>query len=106
MINLPKRFFQTVNKTFVKEALLLKNSVIIDVREPEETRDGYIPTASLIPLFKLTEEDYFPCPDKTKEIIVYCRSGKRSTIASLDLDKKGFLNVKNYQGSWLDWVAE
>ncbi|KAF8761821.1 Endoplasmic reticulum protein [Rhizoctonia solani] len=45
----------------------------------------------------------FKKPTQNQEIIVYCRSGKRSATAADIAHKYGFSNVKNYSGSWLDW---
>ncbi|GAB6090480.1 sulfurtransferase [Spirochaeta dissipatitropha] len=38
-----------------------------------------------------------------KHVIVYCRSGSRSTHTFFTLKMLGFTNVRNYAGSWLEW---
>ncbi|KZO99726.1 Rhodanese-like protein, partial [Calocera viscosa TUFC12733] len=43
--------------------------------------------------------------EKGKEIIFFCRSGKRSLTACDLAVKAGWKGVKNYDGSWLDWTA-
>ncbi|MEW9122801.1 MAG: sulfurtransferase [Thermotaleaceae bacterium] len=40
-------------------------------------------------------------PDKT--IIPYCQSGVRSSLAYTALKMLGYENVKNYDGSWIEW---
>ena len=45
----------------------------------------------------------FPKPTYDQKIIFYCRSGKRSASACELANEKGWANVRNYQGSWLDW---
>jgi rhodanese-related sulfurtransferase len=40
---------------------------------------------------------------KEEEVIVYCRSGKRSVIACLTLDQMGFVNTANVVGGILEW---
>jgi 3-mercaptopyruvate sulfurtransferase SseA len=41
-------------------------------------------------------------PDQN--LIFFCRSGKRSATAAEAAGKNGYNNVRNYQGSWLDWT--
>ena len=51
-------------------------AVIVDVREPYELREGYIPGAVHIPLRSLSPR--MKELDPSKEIVVVCRSGNRS----------------------------
>lgn len=48
----------------------------------------------------------FNRPAFDDKIIVHCRSGKRSAQAQELMAKRGWWNVRNYEGSWLDWVAQ
>lgn len=48
----------------------------------------------------------FPRPSFSDKVIVYCRSGKRSQQALEEAQKRGWWNVRNYTGSWLDWNAQ
>ncbi|KAI9610736.1 hypothetical protein KEM48_004765 [Puccinia striiformis f. sp. tritici PST-130] len=87
----------------------------IDVREESEVIQGNIPSSVNIPISKfeklieLHPDEFikilgFPKPDKDQKIIFYCRSGARSAMA-LEISKlKGFKNLRNYKGSWLDWI--
>ena len=60
-----------------------------------------------------TEKDYIiidarteaELPDKEALILVYCRSGRRSKIASEELVKLGYTNVKEF-GGIIDWPYE
>lgn len=45
----------------------------------------------------------FPKPLPSQNIIFFCRSGKRSATASEWAAERGYENVRNYSGSWLDW---
>ncbi len=80
---------------------------IIDVREPDEVAESRIEGSTHIPLgeimsFQLGElEDL----DKDTELIMQCRSGKRSLQAGMMLETMGFTNVKNMEGGILDWQA-
>lgn len=43
---------------------------------------------------------------KTKEIIVYCRSGARSANAKKFLSNNGFENVRNLTGGMMHWISK
>jgi rhodanese-related sulfurtransferase len=45
----------------------------------------------------------FTKPMPNQNIVFFCRSGKRSASAAEQAGKNGYGNVRNYQGSWLDW---
>ncbi|MFD0048186.1 rhodanese-like domain-containing protein [Actinomycetes bacterium NPDC127524] len=76
---------------------------IIDVRETSEVAEGKIPSAINIPLglveFRLQDLD------KSKEYIVVCRSGGRSSKAGALLENRGF-QVVNMDGGMLAWEGE
>jgi len=76
---------------------------LIDVREPYESQLGRLPTARLIPLGQLPGA--LSTLDSTREIVVYCRSGKRSADATLQLRAAGFRAV-NLAGGILRWSDE
>src|SRR5476651_1574346 len=44
--------------------------------------------------------------DKTKPVVVMCRSGKRSAVAIMQLEKQGFTNLYNLQGGITAWAQE
>lgn len=77
--------------------------VIIDVRTEEEFKQGYIPTATLLPLDMILNAQFKDLP-KDKLICLYCRSGMRSGIAKKVLKKAGY-QVKNI-GGILSWKQE
>jgi sulfur-carrier protein adenylyltransferase/sulfurtransferase len=76
---------------------------LIDVREPYEWQIGRIEGARLIPLGTLTDE--LTSLDASKEVVVYCRSGKRSADAVRQLSAAGF-NATNVTGGILRWSDE
>ncbi len=76
---------------------------MIDVREPFEYAEGHVPTAINIPLATL--KDNLSNIDKSKKIVLICRSGVRSLdaagqLADLDYD------VYNMLGGFLDWTFD
>ncbi|KAF4550237.1 Thiosulfate sulfurtransferase RDL2-like protein [Elsinoe fawcettii] len=93
------------------------NTVLIDVREPNEYAEGHIPNAINIPVksqpdaLLLPEDEFedrfgFTKPPVDADAIFYCRAGVRSKAASEIAKKGGYTNVGDYSGSWLDWTAK
>ena len=79
--------------------------VIIDARTDEEFAQGHIEGAVLIPEYEIEKKAPQIIPDKDTLILVYCRSGRRSKIASEELVKLGYTNVKEF-GGIIDWKYE
>jgi len=80
------------------------NVTLLDVRTPDEFKhDGHIADAKLIPLGQLAQN--LNMLDKSKKVLVYCRSGSRSVVASRMLDSKGF-SVVNMSGGITAWKSE
>ncbi|EIN13570.1 endoplasmic reticulum protein, partial [Punctularia strigosozonata HHB-11173 SS5] len=93
------------------------DAYLIDVREPDEVRQGSIPSAVNLPLSSLAsalaldkatfkERFGFNKPGTKQEVTFYCRSGKRSASAADVAKRNGYTNLRNYSGSWLDWVSK
>ena len=79
--------------------------IILDTREQDEFDEGHIPGAILIPYTEIENKAEEMLPDKDAQILVYCRSGRRSKIASESLAKLGYTNVKEF-GGIIDWPYE
>ncbi len=76
---------------------------LVDVREPHEHNEFNI-GGTLVPLGKIQAMMIDDIDNlKNEEVICYCRSGQRSTQASLMLETFGFTNVKNLTGGMLAW---
>ncbi|MBB1286974.1 rhodanese-like domain-containing protein [Flavisolibacter sp. BT320] len=77
---------------------------LIDCREPHEYEEANL-GAKLIPLGKFQMMDLDELEDlKDEEVIIHCRSGKRSAMACTILDQMGFKNTVNVQGGILAWI--
>ena len=79
--------------------------IIIDARTDEEFAEGHIENAILIPEYEIAQRAEKELPRKEQLILVYCRSGRRSKIASEELVKLGYTNVKEF-GGIIDWPYE
>lgn len=79
---------------------------VIDVREPDEYNDYNI-GAKLIPLGNIMGMQWDEIEDlKEEELIVHCRSGKRSMQACMMLEQGGFANTVNLTGGVLAWQEQ
>ena len=74
---------------------------LIDVREPRELEIAAIPGARLIPLGSFPAA--IPTLNPAREIVVMCRSGKRSGDAVKKLESAGFKRARNLVGGILRW---
>ena len=79
-----------------------KDYIILDVRTIEEFNESHIDGAILIPDYEINEKAEETLTDKNQLILVYCRSGRRSKLASAQLAKMGYTNVKEF-GGIIDW---
>ncbi len=76
---------------------------ILDVRTSGEYQSGHIVGSILIPLQDL-ESRFGELPqDQGRAIVVYCRSGNRSSTAGDMLSRRGFGNVYNVLGGIYSW---
>lgn len=89
-----------------KEIMDSRNDyILLDTRTQEEYDEGHIPGAILIPYDEITQKAESILPDKSQLLLVYCRSGRRSKLASEDLVKLGYTNIKEF-GGIIDWPYE
>jgi len=89
--------FQSID---AKQALHLlesdDNVSLLDVRTIEEYKEGHLRDSTLIPVQTLSKNLGMLKQDKNKKILIYCRTGSRSIVASRILKENGFtpVNVK------------
>jgi len=75
---------------------------LIDVREPSEFAAGHVPNAKLFPLGKL--QSRLDELDKSRPIVILCRSGRRAQQAAEILDKAGYRDVYVVAGGTEAWI--
>lgn len=76
---------------------------LVDVREPNEYAEANI-GGRLVPLGKVQTMQVEELEDlKDEEVVLYCRSGRRSLLAALVLDQLGFKETYNLEGGILAW---
>ena len=75
--------------------LLENGAILIDVRSPQEYKEGHINGAICIPEYEIKFRCKNEIKNEDKIIVVYCSSGKRSKKAQKILREQGFKNVYN-----------
>ncbi|HSI70861.1 MAG TPA: rhodanese-like domain-containing protein, partial [Gillisia sp.] len=78
-------------------------AVFLDVRTPEEFRDGHIEGAVLINFFDTNFKQQVASLDKNKPVYIYCRSGNRSEKAGLILTQMGFTEIFDIEEGYMGW---
>jgi len=81
--------------------IILKNdssSFLIDVRSPQEYKEGHLDKSINIPLYDIKEQIKNKVPAKETTLIIYCQSGNRSRKAVEILKKEGYDNLYNIVG--------
>ena len=75
--------------------LIEKGALVIDVRTAAEFATGHIEGAINIPYEKTDELVAAIGSDTSKEVVLYCRSGRRSGIAVQALRQRGYEQLTN-----------
>ena len=100
----PLKNSSIVNADDIRELIDNKNAILLDVRSRTEYQQGHIPGAKHCFIGYLAKQ--LPLALKDENLIIYCQSGDRSTIAASYLESNGFKHVFNYAGSYLDWKTK
>ncbi len=77
---------------------------IIDVRDPDEYREGHIEPATNISRGFLEFRIGSAVADSAAPIVLYCQTGLRSVLAAKALQDLGYRNVINLQGGFQKWA--
>ena len=88
------------------EFLKSDRPLILDVRTPGEYERGHLKDAVLIPVQVLHNHLSRLSDFKDKDILVYCATGNRSTVASKMLIDNGFTRITNMRHGIVDWSAK
>ncbi len=96
----------------LKAALKSENPpLLLDVREPDETAAGIIPSAITIPRGVLERDIVRAFDGRVSDdnldqpIIVYCAGGSRSLLAARTLQEMGFTKPVSLRGGYRAWIV-
>lgn len=88
------------------EKLLADGGVtVVDVRTPEEFKEGHIKGAKNIDIMSNDFEAQVDKLDKSKPTLVHCQAGTRSTRALTTFEKLGFTDVTHLDDGFAGWQA-
>jgi adenylyltransferase/sulfurtransferase len=80
-----------------------KSTVILDVREKDEWREGHLDGAVSLPRGFLEIKVESTLPDKDTPVIAYCAGGVRSLLAAKMMREMGYQNVSSMAGGYAAW---
>ncbi len=94
--------------TSSEAATLIKKAkpLILDVRTPREFKRGHLKDAVLIPVQELEKRMKEILGYKDRDILIYCATGNRSTVASKILNDSGFKQIYNLRYGIYRWYKE
>ncbi len=87
----------------MKSILELEDVQLIDVRTPKEYEGGYISNAQNIDFMSPTFDEDITRLDKDKPVILYCKSGGRSSKCAKKMKDAGFKKIYDLKGGISQW---
>jgi len=93
-----------ITATELAERVKTNHLKLVDVREPHELEISRLPDATNIPLGQLAAR--LSELDSAEDMVLFCKSGARSTRALELLTSAGFKKVKNLKGGINAWARE
>ena len=89
------------------EAAIAQADVLIDVREPDEYRQGHLPGAINLPRglleFQLSAQPALEPRDL--RVVLYCKTSGRAALAACAMHDMGYLDVRSIAGGFDAWAA-
>jgi len=80
--------------------------ILLDIRTEAEYQAGHIQGAQWFPRGNLEFYIQNTITDPDSKIVLYCRSGGRSALATLTMQDMGYTNVVDLNGGFKEWIAE
>ena len=80
---------------------------VIDVREPAEYEAGHLPNAVNIPrgVLEFKTSEHPALANKEAPMLVYCKTGGRSSLATLSLQRLGYTQAVSMAGGFEAWLT-
>ena len=91
--------YQQISQQDAKKMMDTQDVIVLDVREQDEFDAAHIPGAVLLPVGSITAGTAaVVIPQKDTTVLVYCRSGNRSKVASQALAELGYTAIYEFGG--------
>ncbi|MGZ8191293.1 MAG: MBL fold metallo-hydrolase [Methylococcaceae bacterium] len=105
MVAAAKQQITEVTVETSKQLLAEGNIVVVDTREESEYAAGHLNDALLLPrgVLEFKIGNVPELGDKSKAVLVYCRSGNRSALAAQTMQQLGYKNVLSMAGGYEAW---
>nr|WP_176481903.1 rhodanese-like domain-containing protein [Paucisalibacillus globulus] len=97
-----RTYLKTITEDQFREGY--RKAQLIDVREPQEFKNGHILGARNIPVTQMKQRLIEIRPDKP--VYLYCQSGARSQRAAQMLHKKGYKDISQLKGGFKKWTGK
>src|SRR5215510_12007585 len=99
-----KQSFKTMQLAEMKRRPDAKEPMtLVDVREKDEFKAGFIPGAISMPRAYLEQQFEAKLPDKNAQIVLYCAAGQRSAFAAKTLAELGYTHVESANPGFTRW---
>jgi rhodanese-related sulfurtransferase len=96
--------FSNITKDQLQSMLKDGGIQLVDVRTDEEVSEGMIEGALHIDIHSDTFADRMKALDQSKPIVIYCKSGGRSSRAASNMVDWGYKEVYNLEGGYDGWA--
>jgi rhodanese-related sulfurtransferase len=106
LVSVAKKHINEISPQEAAETAKKGNTLIIDVRDSDESAAAHISNAKTISRGTLEIEIEELAPDPSTPIICYCGGGGRSALAAESLQRMGYINEKSMAGGFKAWQAE
>lgn len=105
LVALAKHHIQEIDIN-AAEAHIAQADILIDVREPEEYRQGHIPGAINMPrgLLEFQMSGQPALQSRDLSIVLYCKTSGRAALAARSLQEMGYLNIYSISGGFDAWA--
>lgn len=101
-----RRGGKTVSPQQLTNLVNHEQSLVLDVRESKEFRDGHITESVNIPFSQLKEKVKSIESHKDKAVVIVCKMGQHAGSAGKVLHAAGFSDVRRLRGGLTTWSAE
>ena len=101
-----KAEIREVDTATAEEQIERPDTIVLDVREPDEYDQGALPRALHIPRGHLESQVEGRIPNHDAPVVIYCAAGVRSAFAARTLQELGYTDVVSMAGGFGRWKDE
>ncbi|UCD80482.1 MAG: rhodanese-like domain-containing protein [Desulfobacterales bacterium] len=106
VVNYQQARYREVSANEAAQLINNEHPLILDVRTPGEYNSGHLQNAVLIPVQELQARIKELVAYKDREILIYCATGNRSTVAAKIMIDNNFKQIANMRHGIYDWVKK